>query len=112
MAARCYHAPGKIVVASTITTPLPVDPLSAALFARSRAEPRSGSSCMSIYQHLLFLACVALATYAQTMTGFAFGLVLLGLSGVFQLASVSEVANVVSVLSLVNAGVTLLSAKS
>ena len=38
---------------------------------------------MSIYQHLLFLACVALATYAQTMTGFAFGLVLLGLSGVF-----------------------------
>ncbi|MBV7502292.1 TSUP family transporter [Achromobacter sp. ACM05] len=66
---------------------------------------------MSIYQHLLFLACVALATYAQTMTGFAFGLVLLGLSGVFQLASVSEVANVVSVLSLVNAGVTLLRAK-
>ena len=41
------------------------------------------------------------------MTGFAFGLVLLGLSGVFQLASVSEVANVVSVLSLVNAAVTL-----
>ena len=61
---------------------------------------------MSIYQHLLFLACVALA-YARTMTGFAFGLVLLGLSGVFQLASVSEVANVVSVLSLVNAAVTL-----
>ena len=66
---------------------------------------------MSIYQHLLFLACVALATYAQTMTGFAFGLVLLGLSGVFQLASVSEVANVVSVLSLVNAAVTLARAK-
>ncbi|KRC85545.1 hypothetical protein ASE30_00795 [Achromobacter sp. Root83] len=66
---------------------------------------------MSIFQHLLFLACVALATYAQTMTGFAFGLVLLGLSGVFQLASVSEVANVVSVLSLVNAAVTLARAK-
>lgn len=66
---------------------------------------------MSIYQHLLFLACVALATYAQTMTGFAFGLVLLGLSGVFQLASVSEVANVVSVLSLVNAAVTLARAR-
>ncbi|KAG1372344.1 hypothetical protein G6F59_018587 [Rhizopus arrhizus] len=66
---------------------------------------------MSISQHLLFLACVALATYAQTMTGFAFGLVLLGLSGVFQLASVSEVANVVSVLSLVNAAVTLARAK-
>ena len=47
---------------------------------------------MSILQHLLFLACVALATYAQTMTGFAFGLVLLGLSGVFQLASGPEVA--------------------
>ena len=66
---------------------------------------------MSISQYLLFLACVALATYAQTMTGFAFGLVLLGLSGVFQLASVSEVANVVSVLSLVNAAVTLARAK-
>ena len=66
---------------------------------------------MSIFQHVLFLACVALATYAQTMTGFAFGLVLLGLSGVFQLASVSEVANVVSVLSLVNAVVTLARAK-
>lgn len=66
---------------------------------------------MSIFQHVLFLACVALATYAQTMTGFAFGLVLLGLSGVFQLASVSEVANVVSVLSLVNAMVTLARAK-
>ncbi len=66
---------------------------------------------MTITQHLLFLACVALATYAQTMTGFAFGLVLLGLSGVFQLASVSEVANVVSVLSLVNAAVTLCRAK-
>ena len=66
---------------------------------------------MSIFQHVLFLACVALATYAQTMTGFAFGLVLLGLSGVFQLASVSDVANVVSVLSLVNAVVTLARAK-
>nr|WP_314359768.1 sulfite exporter TauE/SafE family protein [uncultured Achromobacter sp.] len=66
---------------------------------------------MSISHHLLFLACVALATYAQTMTGFAFGLVLLGLSGVFQLASVAEVANVVSVLSLVNAAVTLARAK-
>lgn len=66
---------------------------------------------MSIFQHVLFLACVALATYAQTMTGFAFGLVLLGLSGVFQLASVSDVANVVSVLSLVNALVTLARAK-
>lgn len=66
---------------------------------------------MSISQHLLFLVCVALATYAQTMTGFAFGLVLLGLSGVFQLASVAEVANVVSVLSLVNAAVTLARAR-
>ncbi|WP_251864160.1 TSUP family transporter [Achromobacter sp. Marseille-Q4962] len=63
---------------------------------------------MSISQHLLFMACVALATYAQTMTGFAFGLVLLGLSGVFRLASVADVANVVSVLSLVNAAATLL----
>ena len=54
---------------------------------------------MSIYQHLLFLACVALATCADhdrfRLRPAA--------PAVFQLASVSEVANVVSVLSLVNA---------
>ncbi|MFQ6685868.1 sulfite exporter TauE/SafE family protein, partial [Bordetella pertussis] len=58
---------------------------------------------MSILQHVLFLACVALATYAQTMTGFAFGLVLLGLTGLLAVAPLPDMANTVSILTLVNA---------
>jgi len=62
---------------------------------------------MSTFDHLLFLLFVALATYAQTMTGFAFGLILLGLSGLFQLAPLPVVSNVVSILTLINAVVTI-----
>ncbi len=61
---------------------------------------------MSVGSHLLFLACVALASYAQNLTGFAFGLILLGLTAVLHLASLADVANVVSVLVLVNAAIT------
>lgn len=53
-------------------------------------------------QGLLFLACVAVATVAQTLTGFAFGLVLLGLVACFHLASVADAANASMVLNLVN----------
>jgi len=62
---------------------------------------------MSFTDHLLFLACVALATYAQTTTGFAFSLVLLGLAGVLSLSSLSEMTNVVNMLALVNVLVAL-----
>lgn len=62
---------------------------------------------MSALDHLLFLLAVALATYAQTMTGFAFGLVLLGLSGIFALAPLPDMANTVSILTLINALVVL-----
>ncbi|MDQ8032730.1 hypothetical protein CEG14_18670 [Bordetella genomosp. 1] len=58
---------------------------------------------MTVWQHVLFLAFVALATYAQTMTGFAFGLVLLGLAGLFSLAPLPDVSNTVSILTLINA---------
>ncbi|MGJ7573387.1 TSUP family transporter [Variovorax sp. RB2P76] len=51
----------------------------------------------------VFMACVALATYAQNLTGFAFSLILLGLVSVFGVASVSDTANAATVLSLVNA---------
>ena len=61
---------------------------------------------MSVASHLLFLACVALASVAQNLTGFAFGLILLGLTAVLHLASLGDVANVVSVLVLVNAAIT------
>ena len=52
---------------------------------------------------LLFLACVAFATAAQTLTGFAFSLILLGLTASLGLASVADTANAASVLTLVNA---------
>ena len=52
---------------------------------------------------LVFMACVALATYAQNLTGFAFSLILLGLVSVFHIASVSDTANAAMVLSLINA---------
>lgn len=58
---------------------------------------------MSLQVHLLFLACVALATFAQSLTGFAFGLILLGLVATLQVLPVSEVAIIVSVLTLGNA---------
>ena len=67
---------------------------------------------MTWVDHMLFLGCVALATYAQTMTGFAFGLVLLGLTGLFSLAPLPEVSNVVSMLTLANALVALGRARS
>lgn len=57
---------------------------------------------MSALDHVVFLFCVALATGAQTLTGFAFGLVLLALTSVLDIAPLAEVTNVVSVLVLVN----------
>jgi hypothetical protein len=52
---------------------------------------------------LAFMACVAVATYAQNLTGFAFGLVLLGLTATLHVASVADAANAAMVLTLVNA---------
>ena len=40
---------------------------------------------MALLPTLLFLAVVALATAAQSLTGFAFALILVGLAGVFEL---------------------------
>ncbi|QXI11264.1 sulfite exporter TauE/SafE family protein [Pseudomonas zeae] len=62
---------------------------------------------MSIWAHVGFLLCVAVATFAQNTTGFAFGLLLLGLTGLLQLAPVETVANVSSFLTLINALVLL-----
>lgn len=51
----------------------------------------------------LYLLCVAVATFAQTLSGFAFGLVFLSLVASFDLASVADAANVATVLTLANA---------
>jgi uncharacterized membrane protein YfcA len=62
---------------------------------------------MDTIQMVLFLACVGVATCAQSLTGFAFGLILLGLVGMLQLAPLADTANVASVLTLVQASVVL-----
>lgn len=62
---------------------------------------------MTAWQTVGFLACVAIATSAQRMTGFALALVLLGLTSLFHLAPLPDVANVAMVLSLANAAVAL-----
>ena len=54
-----------------------------------------------------FLACVAVATAAQSITGFALVLILLGLTSLFELAPLPDVANVGTVLSLASAAVAL-----
>ena len=54
-----------------------------------------------------FLACVAVATFAQRITGFALALILLGLTSLFDLAPLPDVANVATVLSLASAAIAL-----
>ncbi|NMM77896.1 TSUP family transporter [Acidovorax sp. SRB_24] len=57
---------------------------------------------MSLAQYLLFFCLVALATFCQNLTGFAFGLILVGLAGATQLMPIADAANVACLLSLVN----------
>ena len=54
---------------------------------------------------------MAVASYVQNLTGFAFGLLLLGLVGLLDLTSLADVTNVASVLTLVNALALFRSAK-
>lgn len=58
---------------------------------------------MTPTQHLLFAACAVVAGYVQNLTGFAFGLILLGMVGLMNIAPITDVANVCSILALVNA---------
>lgn len=54
-----------------------------------------------------FLLCVVVASCTQAITGFAMALVLLGLTGLFDLAPLPDAANVATVLSLASAAVAL-----
>lgn len=62
---------------------------------------------MTVWQAAAFLLCVAVATGAQMLTGFAFVLVLISLSTVFELASLPDAVNVAMVLAMANAAVAL-----
>ena len=53
-------------------------------------------------QNLLLVGlCVALASYIQSLTGFAFGLIFLGLVSSFQLMLIPEATNVITLISLI-----------
>ena len=56
-----------------------------------------------MWTHLLFLLFVALAVYAQNVTGFALALILLGLVGATDLVPLTDAVNAVTVLAAVNA---------
>jgi uncharacterized membrane protein YfcA len=64
---------------------------------------------MSVIQYVLFLVLVGLATFCQNLTGFAFGLIFVGVAGATHLMSIADAANVACLLSVVN-GVTYLRA--
>ena len=53
--------------------------------------------------YLLFILCVALGTWVQNLTGFAFSLLLQGMVATLNVASVADTANAATVLSLTNA---------
>lgn len=58
---------------------------------------------LSVWElQIAFIGCVAIATYVQNLTGFAFGLILLGLVSVLRLASVPDAANAATLLTLAN----------
>jgi uncharacterized membrane protein YfcA len=58
---------------------------------------------MSVAELLGFLLLTGAAAYAQTLTGFAFGLITMGGVGLTGLLSLPDAAMIVSVLTLVNA---------
>ncbi|MFC0180886.1 TSUP family transporter [Thorsellia kenyensis] len=58
---------------------------------------------MSFADYGIFFGCVGLACFAQNLTGFAFGLIFLGLISLFGTLDLATAANVISILSLANA---------
>lgn len=63
---------------------------------------------MSLVELIGFLVLAGAAAYAQTLTGFAFGLITMGGVGLTGLLSLPDAAMIVSVLTLVNAAQMLL----
>jgi hypothetical protein len=62
---------------------------------------------MTAWQFAGFLLCVGVASCAQSITGFAQSLILLGLTSLFDLAPLPEMANVAMVMSLASAAVAI-----
>jgi uncharacterized membrane protein YfcA len=62
---------------------------------------------MTVLQVVIFLACVAAATAAQGMTGFAFALILVGLSSALRLVPLADSVNVATILGIISVGTAL-----
>lgn len=57
---------------------------------------------MSWIQIVLFLGLVGMATFCQNLTGFAFGLIFVGIASATHLLSIEDAANIACILSIVN----------
>lgn len=57
---------------------------------------------MEWWEYAQLLVVVALASMCQNLTGFAFGLIFVGVAGALQLLPIADAANVACLLSLVN----------
>ena len=56
----------------------------------------------TVAPYAFFMLCVAVATFAQNLTGFAFAMILLGVTSVFNVASVADSANASMILTMFN----------
>lgn len=57
---------------------------------------------MSLVQYASFITIALLAAFCQNLTGFAFGLILVGLTGALQIISIADAANIACILSIAN----------
>ena len=57
---------------------------------------------MSLVQYAAFIFIALLAAFCQNLTGFAFGLILVGLTGALKIISIADAANIACILSIVN----------
>jgi uncharacterized membrane protein YfcA len=57
---------------------------------------------MSVLQYASFILIALLAAFCQNLTGFAFGLILVGLTGALQIISIVDAANIACILAIAN----------
>ncbi len=57
---------------------------------------------MSFVQYFAFIFIALLAAFCQNLTGFAFGLILVGMTGALQIVSIADAANIACILSIAN----------
>ena len=57
---------------------------------------------MSVLQYASFILIALLAAFCQNLTGFAFGLILVGLTGALQIISIADAANIACILAIAN----------